>query len=803
MIAFTNYIPALMSLAAVFFIIYPASSAEEAAPPADPGWPREYVLEKRKLIIYQPQVDEWKDHSVIHIRCAVELEGVLTEPKFGVAEIEARTIVDQKARTVELFATKRDIRFSGVSGADELSLLKAIVELRPPQQVITVSLDRILTYLNADSTSVQKQVEVNLDPPKIFYSDKPAVLVNFVGEPQFKPVIAVEPDLMFAVNTNWDVFFEPASRSYFLLNGDQWLASKSAEGPWIVADSLPARLSRLPEDDNWAEVRKHVPAKKSGVAAHVFVSKEPAELVLTAGKPEYNPIPQTKLLEVTNTESLLILDSAGGKFYFQAAGRWFRAPKLDGPWSAASNDLPEDFAKIPDDHPLAFLKATVPGTDEAADAVLLASVPQSTYVDSQKPPTLVVTYQGEPNFQPIPTTTVKYAVNSPYSVFLVDSGYYCCDEGVWFSAKTATGPWAWCAEVPKAIYTIPASSPAHNVTYVTVKESTPDTIVYTQTSGYSGEYVAATGVLMFGAGLIAAELIDDCHVHYCYPHPAYYSYGCGAVYHHGYGGYYYGAASGVYGPYGGAGYAAAYNPATGTYARGAHTYGPYGSAGYRAAYNPYTGGYAAKGYRATPYGTATAGRAYNPYTGTSAAGGRVSTAYGSAGRAAAYNPYTGKGAIAGGASGANGSAAGIRTTEGTGAAAWDTNQGQGAVAKTKNDNVYAARNGNVYKKDSDGNWSSNTGEGGGWQPAEKPETKPAAQRQPERPTTRPQSTTRPQPAAQPQRPAARPQSFDRQSLESMSRSRERGNAQLNRSQSFQRSSGSGREGLRSGEGRRR
>jgi hypothetical protein len=321
--------------------------------------------------------------------------------------------------------------------------------------------------------------------------------------------------------------------------------------------------------------------------------------------------------------------------------------------------------------------------------------------------------------------------------------------------------------VPDAIYTIPPTSPAHNVTYVTVKESTPDTIVYNQTAGYSGEYVAANGVLMFGAGLIVGAIINDSHSDYCYPPAAWYSYGCRAVYHYGYGGYY-GAAGRVYGPYGGAGYAAAYNPATGIYSRGAYAYGPYGSAGYRSAYNPYTGGYAAKGYRATPYGTATAGRAYNPYTGTTAAGGRVSTAYGSAGRAAAYNPYTGKGAVAGGVSGANGSAAAVRTNQGTGAAAWNTKYGQGGVAKTRNDNVYAAHNGNVYKKDSDGNWSSNTGGGGGFQPVEN------------------------------QRPATRPQTADRQSIDSQSRSRERGSAQTQRTQSFQRSAPSGGDARSSG-----
>lgn len=798
----TPRITALLSLAAGMCITSLGYAAVETTPPADPGWPREHVSENKKLTVYQPQVDEWKDYSTMHFRCAIEVEGVLKEPTFGVAEIEAKTLVDQETRIVKVFTTKRDYRFAGVSGDDEKALLKAMDVLSPPERLITVSLDRVLTCLDAESAAVQKQVDVNLDPPKIFYSEKPAVLVIFLGEPQFQPVVADEPDLMFALNTNWDVFYEPSSKGYYLLNQDHWLTSTSAEGPWAVATELPARLSKLPANDNWAEVRKHVPAKKSEIAEHVFASKEPAELVLTNGKPEYKPIPQTKLLEITNTESLLMLDSAGGKFYYQAAGRWFRSPKLDGPWSAASKDLPEDFTKIPDDHPLAFVKATVPGTDEAADAVLLASVPQSTFVDSTKPPTLEVTYRGEPNFQPIPSTTVKYAVNSPNSVFLVDNGYYCCDQGVWFSAKTATGPWAWSTSVPDAIYTIPPTSPAHNVTYVTVKETKPDTIVYTQTAGYSGEYVAANGVLMFGAGLIVGALINDCHDHYCYPPAAWYSYGCGARYHYGYGGYY-GAAGRVYGPYGGAGYVAAYNPATGIYSRGAYAYGPYGSAGYRAAYNPYTGTYAAKGYRATPYGTATAGRAYNPYTGARAAGGRVSTAYGSAGRAAAYNPVTGKSAVAGGVSGARGSAAGIRTSEGTGAAAWDTRSGQGAVAKTKNDNVYAARNGNVYKKDSDGNWSTNAG--GGWKPAaEQPRSAAGSQSQsrttqPRRPSTQPQRTpARPHSATTPRRPATRPQSTDRQSLDSMSRSRERGNAQAQRAQSFQGSSrgGGSRRGRR-------
>jgi hypothetical protein len=72
---------------------------------------------------------------------------------------------------------------------------------------------------------------------------------------------------------------------------------------------------------------------------------------------------------------------------------WLRAggsvaDSLNGPWSAASTSLPPDFAQIPDTDPAAFVKASVPGTREAQDAVLLASIPSTTTVQvapSQRP----------------------------------------------------------------------------------------------------------------------------------------------------------------------------------------------------------------------------------------------------------------------------------------------------------------------------------------------------------------------------------------------------------------------------------
>ena len=100
------------------------------------------------------------------------------------------------------------------------------------------------------------------------------------------------------------------------------------------------------------------------------------------------------------------------------------------------------------------------------------------------------------------------------------------------------------------IYTIPPSCPLYNCTYVKVYSYTPDTVVVGYTSGYSGEYVAATGALMFGAGMLVGAAIannNDCW--YGCP-PCYYSYGCAAHYSYGYGCYYRSGAS-CYGPHGG------------------------------------------------------------------------------------------------------------------------------------------------------------------------------------------------------------------------------------------------------------
>jgi hypothetical protein len=90
---------------------------------------------------------------------------------------------------------------------------------------------------------------------------------------------------------------------------------------------------------------------------------------------------------------------------------------------AASADLPVEFARIPADGPMGFVLSSVPKTQEAQDAILLASVPHKATINIEGT-TVNVTYEGEPKFVPITGTQMTYAINTPYQVVYASGKYY-------------------------------------------------------------------------------------------------------------------------------------------------------------------------------------------------------------------------------------------------------------------------------------------------------------------------------------------------------------------------------------------
>lgn len=672
------------------------TAVASSARPADGGWPRLYQLtDGGRALVYQPQVASWdgQKHMVAWSAVSYEASGS-TKPAFGTVKIEADTRVAHDARLINFSPFRlTESNFSTLS-RDASHKLVGDLQQAIPEEERVIALDRVLAAL-AESRLIARAGDaagLKADPPKIFESTSPAVLVNFDGDPVWSPVKDV--DLKFAVNTNWDIFEHTPSKTLYLRDDNAWLKAASLEGPWSPAGKLPASFSKLPANNNWKDVRANLPGRALSAAAapHVFTSTAPAELILLKGEPRYTAVAGTSLLWVSNTESDLFRAGQGGPFYYLVAGRWFSSPSLGGPWSFATPSLPEDFKRIPVEHPRSRVLASVPGTDQAAEAVLFAQVPQTARVNRKELKAPEVTYQGDPEFKSIERTSLTRAVNTDKDIIKFGDLYYMCFQGVWFMSRSAKGPWEVTASVPKEIYEIPASSPAHHVTYVTVEKDDDDDddwVTFAAVAGYTGMMIA-WGCAVWGTGWYYAP-----YVWYGGFYPAYFwyppTYGLAAWYNPYTGTFGRGAA--VYGPYGGAGGWAAYNPRTGTYARGGAVYGPYGgSRGFAQAWNPRTGTYAATRQGGNIYGNW--GSSYVQRGDHWAQTGHVT------------NYETGRRTTA------------ARGSEGGAAVHTRGPAGSSTFARSGGGDIYAGHDGNVYRKQ-DGSWQK--WNDGGWSLAENPQ----------------------------------------------------------------------------------
>jgi hypothetical protein len=258
------------------------------------------------------------------------------------------------------------------------------------ETVRSIDLDRMLASLERGGA---RNVELKNDPPKIFYSKKAAVLVIFDGKPILSPI--KDNELKFIVNTNWDIFYHEKTKTNYLRNEKTWLQAQNLNGPYSPAEKLPDDFKKLPMNDNWKDVLLSIPPQKLKPENMpvVFVGEVPAELIQTKGEPDYKPIPQTNLVWVTNTESDLIFFPGDNHYYYLVSGRWFKTRNLEaGPWSFATPSLPEDFKKLPAEHEIGNLRASVPGTREAEEAVIQASIPQTAKINKNTAKAPEVTY---------------------------------------------------------------------------------------------------------------------------------------------------------------------------------------------------------------------------------------------------------------------------------------------------------------------------------------------------------------------------------------------------------------------------
>ena len=738
-----------------------AISVSKAAQEGELPWPHTFKSGDTTLTLYQPQLDSWNGYE---LKARLAIQAQVGEPRpqgesqpptfFGIVTVQARTMTDKGDRVVTVDQAK--VLESDFPSAPDRSAQwgKAIADNLDGKSRV-MSLDRLEAALAVVQAKKPAGHSALQNPvPIILFSHKPAILIRIDGQPTYRAM----PDTVYErlINTR-ALILKDKGGTHYLKIFDGWMSAPAVTGPWTVLAETSAmleeafrRASMTHEIDALTgQSTQDEPAPKlKDVAPDIVTATSAAELIVTEGAPRYVPIEGTKLLYVENTTGNVFKNATDNRTYVLVSGRWFSAESEAGPWHfVEANALPEDFSRIPDDSPKENVKASIAGTDQAREAAIAASIPQTAAVKVKETKPPAIPMDGAPVMKQIEGTALQYVANASVPIIHVpNDAYYSVQNAVWFRSLSANGPWVVAIYVPPVIYTIPPSSPLYYVTFVQVYGHSGDTVYEGYTQGYTGTVVdETTDVVVYGTGYYYDPWMGSVW----YGAPITYGYGAAVAYTPWTGwavafgmGWAWGASTVAMGwgwgcyPYWGAYGTAAWGGVAYGARGGAVAWGPGGWAGYSGNV------YSQWGNRAT---TSRYGAGYNAWTGNAWAG-RVSSSYNSrtgvasAGqRGAVRNVYTGNYAAGarGAATGPGGNAAagarvtagnaytGNRVTAGAGAF-YNQNTGQvttGGFARSNNgttvgrvgDDVYAGRDGNVYRNTGNG-WESHTpGAGSNWQ----------------------------------------------------------------------------------------
>lgn len=769
-------------------------SAQSKQAPAN--WPKQINSGNTKILVYQPQPD-----SLIGVkmygRAAVSVTQGSGQPVFGAIWFSTNIATDRTTREVSLTSVKiLNVRFPNNNSDDKIAQFKQILETEIPKWDLGMTMDELNASLK-DSKAVMKQsANLNNTPPEIIFTTTPSVLVLFDGDPNFKPVPNTK--ILQAVNTPFFVVQDPSDKSYFLYGNNLWYKTNDVvKGKWQNIKTPPADVKKLQETIEQQSQQAQGGQQNAQPAAgadskpaaqpaapstppQVIVRTSPAELVQANGQPDFAPIQGTNLLYMTNSENNAFMYIDKQMYFLLISGRWYSAKAMAGPWTFVPSDqLPADFANIPEGSDRDQVLASVAGTEAAKEAVMDAQIPQTAAVD-RKTATCKVTYDGDPKFVQIKGTSLYRGANTSSTVIMDGKTYYVCQNAVWFVGGSPAGPWVVATSVPSEIQNIPPEDPAYNVKYVYIYESTPDVVYVGYLPGYTGCYVYGPTVV-YGTGFY----YNPWYGPFYYPRPVTYGFAMS------------------YNPWTGWGFGVSYSVgfvSVGIYAHPAgwwgppmfhppfcppynHFYGPVPPMSRNTFVNVNVNNNSFN--RTNVYNNqsgARPGSGQNTRPGQGGAGTRPSTQPADRGQGNAGQ--------------------GNRVNDG-GRPSTQPAGGQGNRAGTATDqknNVYTDKNGDVYRKDQGNNWQKNDGKNwnnvdqGGGRQGQQPSQQPGRQDGSAKPSG--------QPSSQPANRGGGEGGFNRSSMDQQSQSRDRSQQMNQNHNSFQQNAGGSRGGGGGG-GRRR
>ena len=505
---------------------------------ADGNWPKEINTTKSNIIIYQPEPDSMVgDH--LYSRAAISFTSAkFPTPVFGAIWSDSRFSTDRESGMCTIYDVKiLNVRFPGIDTVNPAKVenFKQILSEQATSWNLEYSLDELKSTLTSNQVATSTASGFKNDPPEIIYVKNRSILLLFDGDPVFQETGT--QGIERAANTPFLVLKDMNTNSYYLYGANFWYKSSDpVRATWFnitgPPDYIASYLDELNKqvDYSGSSTQQSVtnPSSDVNVIPAIIVRTKPAELIQSDGDPLFAPIQGTQLLYMTNTDDNIFLTIDKNLYYVLLSGRWYRSLALSGSWQYVDpNNLPPDFARIPEGSEKDVVLASVAGTPAAKDAIMDAQIPQTAAVN-RATAQCTVEYDGDPKFERIRGTDLSRALNTASTVLLYQNTFYVCDNAVWFTGPTPTGPWQVATSIPDEIQLIPPDDPAYNVKYVYIYDVEPDVVYIGYTPGYMGCYIYGP-TIVYGTGWDYSPFYGG----FYYPMP--YTYGFQMIYNPWYG----------------------------------------------------------------------------------------------------------------------------------------------------------------------------------------------------------------------------------------------------------------------------
>ncbi|MCW5899008.1 MAG: hypothetical protein KIT10_07035 [Flavobacteriales bacterium] len=194
--------------------------------------------------------------------------------------------------------------------------------------------------------------------PEIVVRTTPAVLLDLNGPPSMQPIQGVE--LLYATNTDKDLFLEIATQEYYLVASGRWYSTRDPRnGPWrhVPAAQLPGVFARIPEGSAKDGVLAHVPGTNAAreavrdayIPQTASVDRQSATLeVKYDGEPVFERIDGTNVHLAVNANTTVL--RIGGHYHACHNAVWFDSSSPFGPWMV-STEVPSAVNDIPPGSP--------------------------------------------------------------------------------------------------------------------------------------------------------------------------------------------------------------------------------------------------------------------------------------------------------------------------------------------------------------------------------------------------------------------------------------------------------------------